>query len=316
MLNAICRTKLPVPRIKVKGRDTDKMRMAGLKVGRVSVTNLDRVIYPELHVAKKEVIEYYIRIAPRMLPFLADRPLVMQRFPDGVDFPGFYEKDAPQGTPPWVRLHAQYSETPGREIRYVVCDDPDTLVWLANLAALELNIMLYRTDAPAVPDMLLFDLDPEPPAGFPEATASALLLREVLDELGLPSFPKTSGKKGIHVVTPLVREYSFDQTRNFVHAMGILLAKRSPLIVSERSQTNEPGTVLIDYLQNVGGKTMISPYSLRATPEATVSMPLSWQEVRSGIAPEDFTIFTASSRRKDPWEGFFDTMERLPEARR
>jgi bifunctional non-homologous end joining protein LigD len=294
----------------------DQMHMAGLKVGNVAVTNLDRVLYPELPAAKKEVIEYYIRIAPRMLPFLYDRPLVMQRFPDGVGSPGFYEKDAPLGTPSWVRLHAQYAETAGREIRYVVCDDPDTLVWLANLAALELNIMLYRADAPDVPDMLLFDLDPEPPAGFPEATAAALLLREVLEELGLSSYPKTSGKKGIHLVTPLLREYRFDQTRNFVHAVGILLAKRSPLIVSERSQTNDPGTVLIDYLQNVEGKTMISPYSLRATPAATVSMPLSWQEVRSGVAPEDFTILTASSRREDPWKGFFDTPERLPEAGR
>jgi bifunctional non-homologous end joining protein LigD len=290
--------------------------MAGLKVGKVAVTNLDRILYPALPVAKKEVIEYYIRIAPRILPFLEGRPLVMQRFPEGVGSPGFYEKDAPLGTPSWVRLHTQYSETTRREIRYVVCDDPDTLVWLANLAALELNIMLSRADSPAVPDMLLFDLDPEPPAGFPEATAAALLLREVLEELGLSSFAKTSGKKGIHVVSPLVREYRFDQTRNFVHAVGILLTRRSPLIVSERSQTSDPGTVLVDYLQNVEGKTMISPYSLRAIPGATVSMPLSWEEIRSGVAPEDFTIFTASSRREDPWNGFFDTPERLPEARR
>ncbi len=288
--------------------------MAGLKVGKAAVTNLDRVLYPALPATKKEVIEYYIRIAPRILPFLEGRPLVMQRFPDGVGSPGFYEKDAPPGTPSWVHLHTQYSETARREIRYVICDDPDTLVWLANLAALELNIMLYRADAPAVPDMLLFDLDPEPPAGFPEATAAALLLREVLEELGLSSFAKTSGKKGIHVVSPLVREYHFDQTRNFVHAVGILLAKRSPLIVSERSQTSVPGTVLVDYLQNVEGKTMISPYSLRAIPAATVAMPLSWKEIRSGVAPEDFTIFTASSRREDPWKGFFNTPERLPEA--
>jgi bifunctional non-homologous end joining protein LigD len=315
MLTAIIRTGTSHQR-KVKGRNTDSMRMTGLKVGKVVVTNLDRLLYPELPAVKKEVIEYYIRIAPRILPFLSGRPLVMQRFPDGVDSPGFYEKDAPQGTPPWVRLHAQFAETPGREIRYVVCDDPDTLVWLANLAALELNIMLYRTDAPAAPDILLFDLDPEPPAGFREATAAALLLRDILDDLGLSSFPKTSGKKGIHVVTPLVREYSFDQTRNFVHAVGILLAKHSPFIVSERTQTSVPGTVLIDYLQNVGGKTMICPYSLRATPAATVSMPLSWEEIRSGVTPEDFTILTASSRREDPWKGFFGSPERLPEAGR
>jgi bifunctional non-homologous end joining protein LigD len=298
------------------GRPDQKMNMEDSRVGRVAVTNLDRVLYPEIPATKKEVIEYYIRIAPRILPFLYGRPLVMQRFPDGVDSQGFYEKDAPLGTPSWIRLHTQYAETARRDIRYVVCENPDTLVWLANLAALELNIMLYRAGTPAVPDILLFDLDPEPPAGFPEAIAAALLLQELLQDLGLTSYPKTSGKKGIHVAVPLVPEYRFDQTRNFVHAVGIILSKRSPLIVSERSQTSDPGTVLVDYLQNVEGKTMISPYSLRATPAATVSMPLSWQEIRSGVAPEDFTIRTASSRREDPWNGFFDTPERLPEAGR
>jgi bifunctional non-homologous end joining protein LigD len=293
-----------------------KMSMAGTRVGRAPVTNLDRLLYPALPAVKKDVIEYYIRTAPRILPFLEDRQLVMERFPDGVDHPGFYEKDAPSGTPGWVKLYTRYSETAEREIRYVVCNDLDTLVWLANLAVLELNIMLSRTDVPATPDMLLFDLDPEPPSGFPEAATAALLLAEVLEELGLSSFPKTSGKKGIHVVVPLEREYRFEQTRNFVHAVGILLAKRSPLIVSELSQTRDPGTVFVDYLQNTEGKTMISPYSLRATQKGTVSMPLSWQEVRSGISPEDFTIMTASSRRGNPWNGFFETPERLPEAGR
>jgi bifunctional non-homologous end joining protein LigD len=299
------------------GKDpTREIRMEGGRVGRVSVTNLNRVLYPEIPTAKRDVIEYYIRTAPRILPFLEGRQLVMQRFPDGVGRPGFFEKDAPLGTPDFVKLFTTYSHTAEREIRYIVCDNPDTLVWLANLAALELNIMLSRNDATAAPDMLLFDLDPEPPAGFQEATVAALLLLEVLEELGLPSFPKTSGKKGIHVVIPLVREYQFEKTRNFVHAVGILLAKRSPIIVSELAQTNDPGTVFIDYLQNTEGKTMISPYSLRATPKGTISMPLSWKEVRAGVSPEDFTILTASSRREDPWKGFFDSPERLPEAGR
>jgi bifunctional non-homologous end joining protein LigD len=287
--------------------------MAGQRVGKVPVTNLDRVLYPDLPATKREVIAYYIRAAPRILPFLEGRQLVMQRFPDGADSPGFYEKDAPQGTPGWVKLYPHYSETAERTIRYVVCEDLDTLVWLANLAALELNIMLSRTDDPSTPDMLLFDLDPEPPAGFPEATLAAGLLAEVLEDLGLASYPKTSGKKGIHVVVPLEREYRFDQARHFVHAVGLLLAKRLPLIVSELSQTRDPGTVFVDYLQNTEGKTMISPYSLRATAKGTVSMPLSWQEVRSGVSPEDFTIMTASSREGDPWRGFFENAERLPE---
>jgi len=288
--------------------------MVEQRVGKVPVTNLDRVLYPGLPATKRDVIAYYIRAAPRMLPFLSGRQLVMQRFPDGVERPGFYEKDAPQGTPDFVKLFTRYSETAERSVRYIVCDDLDTLVWLANLAALELNIMLSRTDAPSTPDMLLFDLDPEPPAGFPEARIAAVQLAEILDDLGLASYPKTSGKKGLHVVVPLEKRYRFEQTRQFVHAVGLLLAKGSSLIVSELSQTRDPGTVFIDYLQNSEGKTMIGPYSLRATPGGTVSMPLSWQEVRSGASPEDFTIMTASSREEDPWKGFFENVERLPEA--
>jgi bifunctional non-homologous end joining protein LigD len=287
--------------------------MSAIRIGKVPVTNLDRILYPELQVTKKDVIEYYIRAAPRILPFLDDRQLVMERFPDGVDHPGFYEKDAPQGTPSWVKLVSRYSETVKREIHYVVCNDTDTLIWLANLAALELNIMLSRIESLATPDMLFFDIDPEPPAGFLEAADSALLLRELLVELGLASFPKTSGKKGIHVVVPLARVYGFAKVRNFVHAIGILLSKRSPVIVSELSQTRNPGTVFIDYLQNTEGKTMISPYSLRSTSQATVSMPLSWQEVGSVASPGDFTIRTAAFG-KDPWKGFFENREKLPEA--
>jgi bifunctional non-homologous end joining protein LigD len=285
---------------------------AGLEVGGVAVTNPDRVLYPSPGVTKKEIIEYYIRIAPRLLPFFADRPLVMQRFPGGVEQAGFYEKDAPAWTPAFVALHRHYTPSAKREIRYVVCDRVETLIWLANLAALELHIVLARTDDPERPDMLFFDLDPEPPAGFAQAVEAARALNEVLGELGLSSFVKTTGRKGLHVVIPLERVYRFEDTRSFVHAIGILLSRRLPGVVSEPSGTHVPGTVFVDYPQNAAWKTMIGPYSLRATPEATVSMPLAWEELREGLMPEDFTIRTAISRTGDPWKGFFDMAERLP----
>ena len=282
------------------------------RLGKVPLTNLDRIIYPSYPATKKDVIEYYIRIAPRILPFLSERALVMQRFPDGASNPGFYEKDAPAGTPGWVTLFPYFSRAAEREIRYVVCDSPDTLIWLANLAALELNIILARIDQPETPDMIFFDLDPEPPASITDAVEAALHLQELLTNLGLVPFVKTSGKKGLHVVAPLIREYSFDETRNFVHAMGILLAKRPGKVVSELSRTHDRGTVFVDYLQNSSWKTIICPYSLRATEYATVSMPLSWSELAKGVSPEDFTIQTAISRKEDPWKGFFDQAERLP----
>jgi bifunctional non-homologous end joining protein LigD len=281
-------------------------------LGRVHLTNLGRIMYPSLSATKKDVIEYYIRIAPGILPFLADRALVMQRFPDGAGHPGFYEKDAPDGTPGWINLFTSFSRSAGKEIRYVVSDSPDTLIWLANLAALELNIPLARIDCPEAPDMVFFDLDPEPPAGMTDAALIALSLQELLSDLGLVPFVKTSGKKGLHVVAPLVREYSFDETRNFVHAMGALLAKRSGTVVSEISRTHDPGTVFVDYLQNAPGKTMICPYSLRATEYATVSMPLAWSKLAKGVSPEDFTLQTATTGKEDPWKDFFDKAERLP----
>jgi bifunctional non-homologous end joining protein LigD len=281
-------------------------------LGRVHLTNLGRIMYPSLPATKKDVIEYYIRIAPKILPFLADRALVMQRFPDGAGNPGFYEKDAPPGTPGWVTLSPSFSRSAGREIRYVVSDSADTLLWLANLAALELNIPLARIDHPEAPDMVFFDLDPEPPAGMTDAALAALSLQDLLEDLGLVPFVKTSGKKGLHVVSPLNREHSFDETRNFVHAVGALLAERSGNIVSEISRTHDPGTVFVDYVQNAPGKTMICPYSLRATEYATVSMPLAWSVLAEGVSPEDFTIQTATTRKEDPWKDFFDEAERLP----
>lgn len=286
---------------------------AAQRVGRVTVNHLDRILYPSQGISKEAVILYYIRAAPRLLPFLAGRALVMQRFPDGVGSPGFYAKDAPAGTPSWVTLFAHYSTSAGREIRSVVCDSPDTLVWLANLAALELHMPLARTEDPASPDMLFFDLDPEPPAGFAEAVTVALTLREVLRDLGLSPFVKTSGRKGLHVALPLERRYSFERTRTFVHGVGILLAHRMAGVVSELSGTHTPGTVFVDYLQNAAGKTMVAPWSLRATPQATVSMPVSWDALERGVSPEDFTIHEDISRTNDPWEGFFDQAERLPE---
>lgn len=283
------------------------------QLGRVVLTHTSRELYPALHLTKLDVIEYYLRIAPRILRYLSERALVLQRFPDGVDHQGFYEKDAPKGTPAWVRLHRHHSATADRDIRYIVCDNPDTLVWLANIAAIELNIPLARLADPEAPDLLLFDIDPEPPAGFPEAVRAAGALRPLLEDLGLVPFVKTSGRKGLHVVVPLEGGYRFGQTRNFAHAVGSMLARDSPLIVSELSQTNDPGKVFMDYLQNSAWKTMIAPYSLRATKSATVSAPVSWRQLAGAEGPSDFTIRTVRAGGDDPWKDLDASAGRLPE---
>jgi len=278
---------------------------------RVKLSNLDKILYPELSLSKADIIGYYIKAAPWMLPYLKDRALVRTRYPDGVNEENFYEKDAPKGTPDWVETFTKYSASVEKDTSYVVCNDLDTLIWLANLAALELHIPLSSTNSVGEPDLILFDVDPEPPAGLSESVTAALILRDYIEALGLKPFVKTSGKKGIHVVVPLVPGYSFNDTSSFVHAVAIELTSKSSFIVSERSQTNIPGTVLLDYPQNSERGTMIAPYSLRAVREATVSTPLEWAELPN-LRPFDWNIFNVFDRKGDPWKDLFEERFKLP----
>ena len=281
------------------------------RLTKVKFTNLGKILYPEMRITKARVIEYYIKIAPKILKCLADRPAVLARFPNGVDKEGFYEKDAPSGTPVWVKIYTKYSESAERMIAYIICNDLDTLVWLGNLAALEIHITLSRTKAFESPDFVLLDVDPEPPLGFDDVVNVALMLKEKLDDLGVHSYIKTSGKKGMHAIIPVKEGYTFQQTREFAHEIGRRLAKESELIVSEFSRSREPGTVFIDYLQNSRGRTMICPYGLRATAQATVSTPLDWGEVKKGLKPEDFTLFSVVKCEKNPWEGLLEDRQQL-----
>lgn len=246
-----------------------------------------------------------------MLSCLADRPLVLTRFPNGIDNEGFYEKDAPEGTPSWVKTVRIYSETAERNVNYILCNDLDTLIWLANLAAIEIHIPLSTIDSRDKPDFAFFDIDPEPPASYEDAVTVALLLKEKLDHLGFKSYVKTSGKKGLHVLIPIIREYTFKETRGFVHTIGKQLAKELEIVASEFSETKKPGKVFVDYLQNSRGRTMVCPYSLRVTPEATVSTPLDWEDVKKKIKPTELNISNALGLKKDPWKNIFENRQKL-----
>lgn len=274
-------------------------------------TNLDKVIYPDLRISKSKVIEYYIKIAPKILNFLEDRLLVTTRYPDGINKEGFYGKDAPKGTPSWVETFRRYSKTAKRNLDYIVCNNLDTLLWLANLVALELHIPLAKKDSYEKPDLILFDVDPEPPADINNAVEVAKLVKEFLDDFSLVSFVKTSGKKGFHIVVPIIPEHSYKITREFVHQIGKKLAKENKIIVSEFSRSQEPGTVYIDYGQNSSGKTMICPYSLRATRFASISTPLNWNHLQKGLKPEEFNIFSVVELKKNPWKGFWNQKQKL-----
>jgi bifunctional non-homologous end joining protein LigD len=272
---------------------------------KVDLKNLDKIFYPKNQITKGQVIEYYIRLAPKMLPIIADRPLVLTRYPDGVEgeTQSFFEKNAPGGTPSWVKIKTIYSLASKRDVNYIVCNDLDTLIWLANL---EIHMPFSKIDNLTKPDLLFFDVDPEPPATLSDAAEVALMLKDKLLDLGLTPYVKTSGKKGLHVVIPIVPEHPFEKTRSFVHEVGVELAKESDIVVSEFKDTKKPGKVFADYLQNSPMRTMVIPYSLRPTSDATVSTPLEWSEVKKGINPSNYNIFSVVKRSSNPWKDIFE----------
>jgi bifunctional non-homologous end joining protein LigD len=281
------------------------------KLTKVRFTNLDKILYPDLKITKSKIIEYYVKIAPKILKFLEERPLVITRYPDGVDKKGFYAKDAPKGTPPWIETFKKYSKTAKRYLDYIICNNLDTLLWLANLAALEIHIPLSKRGSYHQPDLILFDIDPEPPADINDAIQVAKQLKKILDDLSLVSYVKTSGKKGFHIVVPIIPKNTYKQTRNFVHQIGKNLAKQNKMVVSEFSHSQDPGTVYLDYGQNSTGKTMICPYSLRATKNASVSFPLAWDDLRKELKPESFNIFSVINIINNPWKGILENKQKL-----
>jgi bifunctional non-homologous end joining protein LigD len=258
----------------------------------LSLSNLDKVMYPETGFTKGQVMDYYTRIAPAVLPHLRDRPLTLKRYPNGVEGGHFYEKQCPSHRPDWVRSEAV--ELSSKTIHFCICDDLATLVWLANLADLELHPSLSKVPEVERPTIMAFDLDPGPGTGLVECCEVALLLREALSALGLESFPKTSGSKGIQVYVPLnTDDVDYDHgTKLISNALARHLESQHPkLIVSSQKKELRKNKVLIDWSQNDEHKTTVGVYSLRARERPTVSTPLAWDEVEAGDA--DALVFDA-----------------------
>lgn len=252
------------------------------------VSNLDKVLYPAAGFTKGQVLDYYIRIAPFLLPHLKGRPVTMKRYPDGVGGEYFYEKNAPAHRPEWVKTTPVYSRHNQRDIQFLVIDDLPTLVWVANLASLELHPQLARAEEITRPTMLVFDLDPGPPAGMLECVEVALKLRKVFEHYGLVSCAKTSGSKGMQVYVPLNTEVTYAQTKLFAHALAQLLEQEYPeLVVSDMKKSVREGRVLVDWSQNDEHKTTVSAYSLRAKDRPTVSTPVTWAEVEKAKKKKD-----------------------------
>ena len=264
----------------------------------LTLSNLEKVLYPEDGFTKGEVIDYYARVCETLLPHVSARPATFRRFPNGVDAPSFFEKNAPRGTPDWVRtvnLPVPGSTMQRETIDFVVVEDRPTLVWAANLASLEVHVPQWRVGPRGAvhgPDLLVLDLDPGPPATVVECCQVALLLREVLVADGLQPVAKTSGSKGLQVYAAL-RETSADRTSTYAHELAKRLEAEHPdLVVSRMTKTLRPHKVFVDWSQNNAAKTTVAPYSLRARPRPTVSTPVTWEEVESCRAAEDL-VFTA-----------------------
>ena len=254
----------------------------------LSLSNLGKVLYPRAGFTKGQVIDYYTRIAPHVLPHLRGRALTLKRYPNGVEGQFFYEKNCPAHRPDWVRTERIPIRTDGRAIDFCLCDDLPTLVWLANLADLELHTSLARAADPKAPTILAFDLDPGEPATIVECAQVACRLREIFDHLGLQGFPKTSGSKGMQVYVPLNTPATYDRTKRFSQALAQLLERRHPeLVVSEMKKSLRPGKIFVDWSQNDEHKTTVGVYSLRARDQPTVSTPLHWEEVEAVVESED-----------------------------
>ncbi len=249
---------------------------------KLPVSNLNKILYPKTGFTKGQVIDYYIRIAPVLLPHLKDRPLTMKRYPNGVDGMFFYEKNCPSHRPGWVKTAKVWSEGNQRDMFYCLAQDLPTLVWAANLADLELHTSLARKKDVAKPTMMVFDLDPGPPADIVQCCQVGLWLKDSLGKMKLQSWAKTSGSKGLQVYVPLNTAVTFDQTKALARALAEHLEREHPdLVVHKMLKALRKGKVLVDWSQNDEHKTTVNVYSLRAKEQPTVSTPVTWVEVET-----------------------------------
>jgi bifunctional non-homologous end joining protein LigD len=280
-------------------------------VADVKLTSADRVLFPDDGVTKGDVFEYYRAAAPALIPHLRDRPFTMKRYPHGIDGEAFFQKQAPKHLPPWIptrqfRTHPR--EGGSRLVDFALVNSVEAVLFMVQNNCIDMNAWYSRVDKPDRPDFVLFDLDP-PDDGFALAIEVAHLIRELLDELGLPGYVKTSGADGIHVVAPITRRSTFEQTYHFAERASRLLEERHPGKVTTEWLKKKRQGVLVDHRQNGWGKTIASVYSVRPKPGAPVSTPLRWDELTDDVRPRDFSLQKALDRVKAHGDLFAPVLE-------
>jgi len=290
----------------------------------LKLSNLEKVLYPATGFTKKDVIDYYARIAPAMLPHLAGRALTRKRYPDGVDGEPFFEKNAPMHKPDWVKTAPIWSDASHRTVHYILANDLATLIWLANLAALELHPSLALAEDITCPTMMVFDLDPGPPANIVQCCQVAVWLREIFEHLKLQSFAKTSGSKGLQLYVPLNTPATYDDTKLFARALAQLLEQEHPdHIVSDMKKRLRTNKVFVDWSQNDEHKTTVAVYSLRAREHPTASTPVTWDEVERALKKKDANLLVFQSAQTiarfekmgDLFEPVLELKQKLPDVR-
>jgi bifunctional non-homologous end joining protein LigD len=297
-----------------------------LRVGRreLRLVNLDKVFWPEQGLTKGDLLDYYRAVAPVLVPHLRGRPFTMRRYPDGIAGKAFFQKDAPVHMPAWIKtfaadVHTRSRERSTKRVEFPLVDDELALLWMVNMGCIDMNAWYSRIDKPDRPDFVLFDLDPTPEVPYAQTVEVALILKGLLDGLGLQSFPKTSGGKGFHVLVPLDRRSTYEDTRGFAeHVAGVIVAAYPTLATTAWSKIKRKG-VLIDANQNGLGKTIASVYSVRPHPGAPVSTPLTWDEVTPRLDPAAFTlgvVLDRVERHGDLYEGVLKTRQSLGAALR
>jgi bifunctional non-homologous end joining protein LigD len=287
----------------------------------LKLSNLDKVMYPEVGFTKGQLIDYYARIAPVLLPHLKDRPLTLKRYPNGVTGMHFYEKNCPEHRPEFVQTAAVWSEGNNRWMDYCLAQDMATLVWAANLADIELHTSLARAKDIMQPTFIVFDLDPGAPANIVQCCQVGLWVRDIFEKHGLQSFAKTSGSKGLQVYVPLNTPVTYDDTKPFAHELARTLERQHPeLIVSDMKKALRTGKIFVDWSQNDDHKTTVCVYSLRAKERPTVSTPVTWREVEDCLKKEDpeLLVFTSdevlsrADKHGDLFEPVLTLKQKLP----
>ncbi|HEX7367497.1 MAG TPA: non-homologous end-joining DNA ligase, partial [Pelobium sp.] len=285
---------------------------------KVTLSNLDKIYWPKEEITKGDLLNYYDQIAEQMLPFLKNKPLSLNRHPGGINKPSFFQKDVDtKHLPKWAKTTVVHSDSNDKDIDYLVCNDQATLLYMANLGCIEINPWLSTYKKPENPDFMVIDLDPDG-NDFQEVVQLALVVKSVFDEMGVAAYVKTSGSTGIHIYVYIGGTYNYDFVKEFARFVAQKAHEKSPDNTSlERSPSKRKGKIYIDFLQNRRGQTIAAPYSARPKPGATVSFPLTWDELDENLDMKDYDIFNVPElirTRKDPWANIFSKKQNLKEA--